>query len=174
METFIQPVLYILNKSGKALDPHKIAKILYFADKLHLKKYARTITEDTYIKMNYGPVPSTIYDIIKSVLGKSTKYSTEFVSQYFIKVPGDKMKAVIDYDPSEFSVSEIHCLDDSIARYIDTDFATLSIESHDEAWMTSRLNREIDPIKIAKAGGADRSLIEYYISLQKLKTATFS
>lgn len=37
---------------------HKLFKILWFADLLHLKQYGRSVTGDTYIAMNYGPVPS--------------------------------------------------------------------------------------------------------------------
>jgi uncharacterized phage-associated protein len=44
------------------------AKTLFFAEKLHLNKYARPIVGDTFIAMPNGPVPSTLYDFIKGQL----------------------------------------------------------------------------------------------------------
>lgn len=58
----LQAVLYVVNRL-KRRDFHKIFKVLYFADRTHLIKYGRPITGDTYIAMEYGPVPSMIYDM---------------------------------------------------------------------------------------------------------------
>ena len=51
---------------GDKSDMHKLCKILYFADQRHLSLYGRSITGDTYIAMQYGPVPSNVDDILKS------------------------------------------------------------------------------------------------------------
>ena len=47
------------------------SKILFFAEKLHLNRYARPIVGDTFIAMPNGPVPSTIYDFIKGRLDQA-------------------------------------------------------------------------------------------------------
>lgn len=36
---------------------------MYFADRYHLRKYGRPITNDEYFAMNYGPVPSGAKDL---------------------------------------------------------------------------------------------------------------
>ena len=41
-----------------------MAKILFYAEKEHINQYARPIIADTYIAMEWGPVPSTIRDMI--------------------------------------------------------------------------------------------------------------
>ena len=61
-EKSLQAVLYVANRLERK-DFHKIFKVLYFADREHLTKYGRPITGDTYVAMEYGPVPSMIYDI---------------------------------------------------------------------------------------------------------------
>src|SRR5260370_40593805 len=43
----------------------KLAKLLYFSDKSHLLTYARPIIGDRYIKMDFGPVPSQAYNLMK-------------------------------------------------------------------------------------------------------------
>ncbi len=66
----IQAILYIAQCIERK-DLHKICKILYYADQSHLSRYGRSITGDTYIAMEYGPVPSNIEDIFKALRGDS-------------------------------------------------------------------------------------------------------
>src|SRR4030067_924651 len=51
---------------------HSISKILYLSDKLHLQEYGRLICGDQYIAMEYGPVPSAIYDMMKVAAGRKS------------------------------------------------------------------------------------------------------
>ena len=67
----IQAILYILQKMGGMCDIHKCQKILYFADNEHLSRYGRSITGDAYVRMDFGPVPTYIYDLFKAVRGDS-------------------------------------------------------------------------------------------------------
>jgi hypothetical protein len=60
----LNAVLYIVNKIERK-DFHKIFKILYFADRNHFADYGRPISGDNYIKMEDGPVPSNLYDILQ-------------------------------------------------------------------------------------------------------------
>lgn len=60
----IQAVSYLLNKKAKALDKLKIVKLLYLADKYHLLKYGKTVTEDDYYAMQNGPVGSTVLNVL--------------------------------------------------------------------------------------------------------------
>ncbi len=63
-EKTLETILYI---SAECQDLYKILKIIYFSDIIHLKKYGRFITDDNYIAMENGPVPSGAYNIIKMV-----------------------------------------------------------------------------------------------------------
>ena len=63
----IQAILYIVKQMGGKCDIHKCHKILYFADNEHLSKYGRSIIGDTYVRMDFGPVPTCIYDLFKAV-----------------------------------------------------------------------------------------------------------
>lgn len=59
----IEAIVWLSNKQP-GIDIYHVVKIIFFADKLHLNKYARPLIGDTYIKMQYGPVPSAIKDLI--------------------------------------------------------------------------------------------------------------
>ena len=80
-EESLQAILYILQKMGGKCDMHKCCKILYFADNAHLSQWGRSITGDMYIAMNYGAVPSRIYDLSRTSLPMyAISASTSFTS----------------------------------------------------------------------------------------------
>lgn len=59
--TIFEAIYYLLKKLGKT-DKIKLVKLFYLADKYHLIKYGRTISNDVYWAMPHGPVGSTILD----------------------------------------------------------------------------------------------------------------
>jgi uncharacterized phage-associated protein len=63
----------------------KALKLIYFADRYHLRKYGRLVTNDIYYAMNYGPVPSSVKDIAEGseFLGEKEK---EYASNYLIAI----------------------------------------------------------------------------------------
>src|SRR3990172_3908608 len=67
-EKALNVILWVANRA-KIPDFYRISKIIYFADKVHLQKYGRLICGDAYVAMKDGPVPSGVYDIMKSVRG---------------------------------------------------------------------------------------------------------
>lgn len=71
LDKAINSIIYIIQKLGSKMDMHKLYKILYFADQKHLSDYGRSITGDVYIAMQYGPVPSSVDDILKALRGDS-------------------------------------------------------------------------------------------------------
>ena len=63
LKTCVQAVHYLLNQLG-ATDKLKLVKLLFLADKLHLIRYGRTITGDTFYAMRKGPVGSVLSDVL--------------------------------------------------------------------------------------------------------------
>src|SRR5712692_652984 len=63
----VEALTYIADR-WNGLTPFFASKVLFFAEKRHLNRYARPIVADTFIAMPWGPVPSTIYDFIKGDL----------------------------------------------------------------------------------------------------------
>lgn len=138
-DTSINAILYILQKLGGSCDMHKLSKIFYFADQKHLSDYARTITGDVYVAMQYGPVPSKINDIMKAVRGDSYfQYPTdkfEFTDRYTIR---SKQDADLDY----LSGSDLECLDYAIDLCKNKSFSELTEFSHRLAWNKGRDNKD--------------------------------
>jgi uncharacterized phage-associated protein len=62
----LNSILYLSQKAAKGLDLYALVKMIYFADKAHLHQWGRTITGNSYARMQHGPTPSEAYDMLKS------------------------------------------------------------------------------------------------------------
>jgi len=164
----LAPCLYVLNKTGR-ISKHHLSKILYFADKSHIAKYGRTLTGQKYIAMQNGPVPSQIYDFIKFVQGISAGHfqtnHAQHVESFIGFEPQYYVFAKLEADMQFLSTSAVKALDESIAKYRNSSFASRTDESHDAAWQDAwsrpGKDKEMSIIEIAKSAGANAAMIEY-------------
>ena len=102
------------------------AKVLFFAEKSHLNRYARPIVADTFIAMPNGPVPSTLYDFINGELDNAG--DPEAITEA-LSVQRDKYPRVIarrSPDTDALSSSDIECLDEAIKFFRARTFTVLS------------------------------------------------
>jgi len=106
-----QAINYLTKKEGGQIDKLKLIKLIYLADRYHLRRYGRPMVNDTYFAMPLGPVGSSVKDIAEfsSFLDESElEYATNFLGR------GGAENTVIsraDVDKEVFSKSEIEALD---------------------------------------------------------------
>lgn len=158
----LNAVLYVANRITRR-DIHKIFKILYFADMSHLFKYGRAITGDRYIAMKYGPVPSSIYDMVKIVRGDSIYVMDELKA--FFSIDNSVLSPLRDADLSFLSPTDISELNTSIEKYKDVDFSEMTQLSHGAAWQKTwdGPSHEISMEDILRECGADEDYINFII-----------
>jgi uncharacterized phage-associated protein len=156
----LNAVLYIANRLNRK-DFHKIFKILYFSDREHLTEYGRSITGDIYIAMQDGPVPSSIYDIFKSVRGDGFYKDNGQFSEHFSVSDWDLINPHHEADLDELSVSDIECIDNSLSLYGNLSWEEIKEKSHDYAWNSTTINRPISCKAILKEQGASDEFINY-------------
>lgn len=156
IEGTVHLLLYILQKLGGRSDIHKLFKILYFAEQKHLVRFGATISQDHYHAMKNGPVPSIAYDIYKSVKEGGVSYA-----RYFSAIDRFSIEALEAPDMDFLSESEMRCIDESVRENKGLSFNALTEKSHDEAWNQTAQDREISPVAIARAGGADSHMVKY-------------
>ncbi|NQZ42707.1 MAG: SocA family protein [Flavobacteriaceae bacterium] len=167
----VNALLYILNKfEHNTTGKHKLFKILYFAEQKHLVKYGKTITGDSYIAMEYGPVPSWGFNIIKVAEGKEN-HDTFKEAASLIDVIGHNAVAKFTADLEWLSESEIECINESFEENKNLSFGELTDKSHDSAWDASI--HYMDFKKIAEAGGATQEMLDYISSKQELYRVSF-
>jgi uncharacterized phage-associated protein len=137
------------------------AKTLFFAEKLHLNKYARPIVGDTFIAMPNGPVPSTLYDFIKGQLYEAGDPEAIREALSIQRDPFPRITARREADREALSESDIECLDTAIAFCSHSSFALLSSLTHRErAWMEAPVNGAMDYEAMIDEGPERAALIE--------------
>lgn len=69
------------------LTPMKLQKLMFFAQSWYLKKYQKTLIEDTFVRWQYGPViPSIYYEFARA---KGDVIVTLAVDAFGEKIPAD-------------------------------------------------------------------------------------
>lgn len=137
----IEAILYVL-EGQPSVNLYNVLKSIFEADKLHLNRHGRPVTGDTYIKMQYGTVPSAIYDMLKGDpigLAELGEEAYPFFSQGYHLTA--KRPANLDL----LSESDIEALDEGIRKYRDLPFHRVKEINHREpCWQAAQLNCPID------------------------------
>ncbi len=89
----VATLFYMLQKLGHSADKIQAVKLIYLADKYHLAKYLRTITDDRYIAMEKGPVASMVLDILNENSFKLSEEDILFCGQFIEKDPPYSFRA---------------------------------------------------------------------------------
>lgn len=125
----IQAINYFVRKFPDVrLNKMKALKLLWAADRFHLRKYGRPIAEDTYVAMKYGPVPSATRDILEnnSYLQTEVNYSGKY-----LVTDGYDLRSVSDPDLSVFSETDKEALDFAFANFGNLDIWPFCELTHD-------------------------------------------
>lgn len=124
---------------------HSVSKMLYLADKLHLQEYGRLICGERYIAMEYGPVPSAIYNMMKVSAGRGSVDPDvdELIMEAFAVVNGRNVHPKRSADTAVLSESEMECIRETIAQFGSKTFGQLTDITHDAAWESTDENQPI-------------------------------
>lgn len=169
-------VLYILEKTG-GLDYYHVFKILYFAEMKHLAKWGSGIVPDKFCALQYGPVPSRLYDAVKELSRPYMPLSAELADA--VRPAGEDAPNVLlpcrAADTQFLSPSEIEALDVAIAENKSLTFGQLVRKSHDAAWSEAERHANgtnvISPLSMARVLNADESMLDYIEEQLQLETA---
>jgi len=144
-EKALEAILFIANNLQGAATFHSISKMLYLADKLHLQEYGRLICGDRYIAMEYGPVPSAIYNMMK-VANKRGSIDVdwdEIIQDAMSVVHGRNVVPNRDCNMDMLSESELECIQQTISTFGRKTFGELVDITHDTAWNAVEENETI-------------------------------
>lgn len=150
-EKALEVILYIA-ESLAAPTLHSVSKILYLADKQHLQDFGRLICGDQYIAMEYGPVPSAIYDMMKAADGRKRIDVDwdELIKEAFQVIQGRNIKPNRRANTGLLAESETHCIAQTITRFGSKSFGELTDITHDDVWRAVSENQFIPIEAIAQ------------------------
>lgn len=78
-----QALNFLARQAGGTIPKLQALKLVYFADRYHLRRYGRPVIGDEYLAMQYGPVPSSTKDLaeMSGFLGEEErKYAAAFIA----------------------------------------------------------------------------------------------
>ena len=137
-DKIVDSILYLVLK-GIELDQYRTVKLLYLADREHLRRFGRPITFDKYVAMEFGPVASCAFDIlkVKERIGvKPSNLPFELRNLDTITLVENPKS---DIERSIFSKSDLMVLDQVADKYGNMSFGQLYDITHnhfayDRAW----------------------------------------
>jgi uncharacterized phage-associated protein len=114
---------------------HTLLKLLFYADKYHLNRYGRPIVGDDYRALQYGPVASTTYDILK---GDNLGLELLGDERPFDVAGGRHVRGRRRPDLDVLSESDVEALAWSFKKYGRLNFGQLTELTHKEpAWVNA-------------------------------------
>ncbi len=125
----VQALNLLANKSGGTLNKMKAIKLIWLADRLHLRNYGRSITGDLYYALPNGPVPSATRDVLENsnfIEDTATDYASEYISE----IDKYNYRALIQGNYKVFSQSDIDTLEIVFDKFGHLDHFALSDLSH--------------------------------------------
>ena len=124
-----QALNYFAKQSGGHINKMKALKLLFFADRFHLRKYGRLITNDEYFAMNYGPVPSGGKDLVE---GSDFRPDVEktYAGQYLNPVNRYEFSSLNDVDGIVFSRTDLESLEFAWTKFGSFDEFALADLTH--------------------------------------------
>jgi len=112
----VQALNLFAQLEGNDINYMKAVKLIYIADKVHLRVYGRSITNDSYVAMKNGPVPSRTLDIIK----KSNWHGPEpldYSNTYLSDPMGHSISSINEVDKTVFSKTDLKIMSDVYEKY---------------------------------------------------------
>jgi uncharacterized phage-associated protein len=144
MENFKKLLHYVCDKTSEQpelLGSTKLNKVLWYTDLLAFVNHGTTITEEKYLKRQFGPVPANILSSIETLVTEDKIEVTEAnFHSYVQKRYVSKSEA-----ETEFMSKEQHELVDDVIELICNNHTASSISelSHNDIWEMANDGEEI-------------------------------
>lgn len=114
---------------GKKINKMKALKLIWAADRYHMRKYGRPVIGDKYIAMKFGPVASGVKDIMDGnvLQDEYLEYADDFIKE----IDRYNIRSVSDVDKDVFSESDLEALNFALENFGNIDRFKLSKMTHD-------------------------------------------
>jgi len=122
----------------------KLMKLFYFSDFRHVKKYLVPITNDSYVNLEHGPVPSAIMNMVGEA---ETEIDSSFLGDTIsvVEKDGSRMKRIVarrdftEKDAEFFTKSELAVMAEVCEIFKESTGKQIEDASHDEAaWLNTK------------------------------------
>lgn len=146
-----QALNFFAKRAGGKITKLNALKLIYLADRYHLRKYGRPIFSDTYWAMPYGPVASSVKDIFEF---SGSDEELDYSKKYIAPLEGEAnqtIQSIKEGDIDVFSDSDIEALEFTQKTFGDLPLGAILEECHkypewkkfEEALKSQTVTREL-------------------------------
>lgn len=137
-------VLFFANKiRNHTLGKLKMMKLLYYLDFGYFEKYGRSVTGDSYLRFENGPVPRMGEKILKEMNGKGIKITNRKISEGYRDQ--QHIEPLLAFDLGIFEKEELVMLEETASKWEKFTGTEMKNASHGEApWIATKPNEIID------------------------------
>ncbi|TSC99982.1 MAG: hypothetical protein Greene101449_422 [Candidatus Peregrinibacteria bacterium Greene1014_49] len=125
----VQCLNYLAEKGGGHINKMKAIKLLWLADRLHLRLYGRPVLDDQYVAMKFGPVQSGVKDLAEDKIEFLAEEESAYRNEY-LTLEGHNVLSKKSADLEIFSDSDHEVLDAVYKSFGKLDPFTLAELSH--------------------------------------------
>jgi uncharacterized phage-associated protein len=124
-----QAINFLAKKEGGQIDKLKLIKLVYLADRYHLRRYGRPMVNDAYLAMPLGPVGSSVKDIAEfsAFLDDAER---KYAGAYLKKGDAHQVASIADVDGNVFSKTELEALEFAYTEFGNTSASKLVDITH--------------------------------------------
>ncbi len=125
-----QALNFLARKKDGRINKMKAIKLIYLADRLHLRKYGRPIVGDVYWAMKLGPVGSRAKNVaeLSNIPDNVLSYAKRYVRP--IDEKKHHIESLRETDHDVFSKTDIDCLETVYGKFADKDQFELKDMTH--------------------------------------------
>lgn len=145
-----QALNFLAQKKDGRINKMKAIKLIYLADRLHLRKYGRPIVGDIYWAMKLGPVGQRTKRVaeLTGISGDALAYAKKYIK------PGDEKKqslvSVKATDLNIFSKTDLECLEMVYETFADKDqFELAELTHHYPEWLKHKKELKAGKARVA-------------------------
>lgn len=121
IKKIIQTINFFSLKEGGSINKEKVLKLIWLSDKLHLRKYGRTIIDDNYIATKNGLFPV----FTKKILDNMDNQYLDII-KYVISIDENYCTSISSLDQNCFSKSDLSVLETVYNYYGEFDYHMLN------------------------------------------------
>jgi uncharacterized phage-associated protein len=126
----------------RAMGRKRLLALLYIADRESIKRTGRPIVGGRLVAMDFGPIQSEVYDLIKGSHSAQVEWSRHFQNEAYL------VKLAHDLGPSALSRQEINLLNEISAERLGRDDFDVAFETHFSEWEKNHHKGTSTPIPL--------------------------
>ena len=105
-----QVLNFFARQAGGEINKMKALKLVFFADRYHLRQYGRPVTNDEYMAMEFGPVPSGCKDLAEMSDYLDT-HERSYAERFLRRAGQYDFASISEVERPVFSASDLEALE---------------------------------------------------------------